>query len=74
MAEIRSHKGDISDEAMARYTGDIAIDTETLGLVPRRDRLWLTAAPGGAVTFTTTPPIAPIEPPAPVTITTWSSR
>ena len=39
MAEIRSHKGDISDEAMARYTGDIAIDTETLGLVPRRDRL-----------------------------------
>lgn len=39
MAEIRTHKGDISDRAMARYTGDIAIDTETLGLVPRRDRL-----------------------------------
>jgi ribonuclease D len=39
MAEIRTHKGDISDHAMARYTGDIAIDTETLGLVPRRDRL-----------------------------------
>lgn len=39
MAEIRSHKGDISEQAMARYTGDIAIDTETLGLVPRRDRL-----------------------------------
>jgi len=39
MAEIRTHKGDISDSAMARYTGDIAIDTETLGLVPRRDRL-----------------------------------
>ena len=39
MAEIRSHKGDISEHAMARYTGDIAIDTETLGLVPRRDRL-----------------------------------
>ena len=39
MAEIRTHKGDISDQAMARYTGDIAIDTETLGLVPRRDRL-----------------------------------
>lgn len=39
MAKIRMHKGDLSDEAMARYTGDIAIDTETLGLVPRRDRL-----------------------------------
>ena len=39
MAAIRTHKGDISDQAMARYTGDIAIDTETLGLVPRRDRL-----------------------------------
>ncbi|KGF67936.1 3'-5' exonuclease [Hoeflea sp. BAL378] len=39
MAEIRTHKGDLSDHAMARYTGDIAIDTETLGLVPRRDRL-----------------------------------
>jgi len=39
MAEIRTHKGDISDQAMARYTGDIAVDTETLGLVPRRDRL-----------------------------------
>ncbi|MCY0092989.1 ribonuclease D [Hoeflea ulvae] len=39
MAEIRTHQGDISDAAMALYTGDIAIDTETLGLVPRRDRL-----------------------------------
>lgn len=39
MAEIRTHKGDISDQAMAHYTGDIAVDTETLGLVPRRDRL-----------------------------------
>jgi ribonuclease D len=39
MAEIRTHKGDLSDKAMAHYTGDIAIDTETLGLVPRRDRL-----------------------------------
>jgi len=39
MAEIQVHKGDISDQALARYTGDIAIDTETLGLVPRRDRL-----------------------------------
>jgi ribonuclease D len=39
MAQIRTHRGDISDQAMARYTGDIAVDTETLGLIPRRDRL-----------------------------------
>ena len=38
---IRLHKGDISAEAAARYTGAIAIDTETLGLIPRRDRLCL---------------------------------
>ncbi|MDO6962332.1 ribonuclease D [Rhizobium alvei] len=36
---IRLHKGDISAEAAALYTGAIAIDTETLGLIPRRDRL-----------------------------------
>ena len=36
---IRCHEGDISAEDAARYTGAIAIDTETLGLVPRRDRL-----------------------------------
>lgn len=36
---IRLHKGDISAADAARYTGAIAIDTETLGLVPRRDRL-----------------------------------
>ncbi|KAB1089018.1 ribonuclease D [Neorhizobium galegae] len=39
MAEIRYHEGDIPAVAAARYTGAIAIDTETLGLVPRRDRL-----------------------------------
>lgn len=39
MNDIRLHKGDISEIDAARYTGDIAIDTETLGLVPRRDRL-----------------------------------
>ena len=33
---IRLHKGDISAADAARYTGAIAIDTETLGLVPRR--------------------------------------
>ncbi len=36
---IRYHEGDISAEDAARYTGAIAIDTETLGLIPRRDRL-----------------------------------
>jgi len=36
---IRFHEGDISAADAARYTGAIAIDTETLGLVPRRDRL-----------------------------------
>jgi ribonuclease D len=36
---IRLHKGDISAADAARYTGAVAIDTETLGLVPRRDRL-----------------------------------
>lgn len=36
---IRLHSGDLSDEAAALYTGDVAIDTETLGLNPHRDRL-----------------------------------
>ncbi len=36
---IRYHEGDISAEDAARYTNAIAIDTETLGLIPRRDRL-----------------------------------
>ena len=36
---IRLHKGDISAADAARYSGAIAIDTETLGLIPRRDRL-----------------------------------
>jgi len=34
---IRVHKGDLPD--IARYTGSVAIDTETLGLDTRRDRL-----------------------------------
>lgn len=38
-ATIRYHEGDISVADAARYTDAIAIDTETLGLVPRRDRL-----------------------------------
>ncbi len=36
---IRFHTGDISKQDAARYSGDIAIDTETLGLKPHRDRL-----------------------------------
>ncbi|WP_152046439.1 ribonuclease D [Aureimonas psammosilenae] len=34
---IRVHKGDLPD--LSRYTGPVAIDTETLGLDTRRDRL-----------------------------------
>lgn len=39
MTKIRLYKGDISPEAAALYKQDIAIDCETLGLIPRRDRL-----------------------------------
>lgn len=38
-ATIRYHEGDITTADAARYADAIAIDTETLGLVPRRDRL-----------------------------------
>lgn len=34
---IRVHKGDLPD--ISRYTGPVAVDTETLGLDTRRDRL-----------------------------------
>ncbi|MEM8749156.1 MAG: ribonuclease H-like domain-containing protein [Pseudomonadota bacterium] len=34
---IRLHKGDLPD--LTNYQGDVAIDTETLGLNPHRDRL-----------------------------------
>jgi len=34
---IRTHRGDLPD--LSRYTGAVAIDTETLGLNPGRDRL-----------------------------------
>ncbi len=34
---IRFHKNDLPD--LDRYTGDVAIDSETLGLKPQRDRL-----------------------------------
>jgi ribonuclease D len=34
---IRMHRGDLPD--LSRYKGSVAIDTETMGLDPRRDRL-----------------------------------
>ena len=34
---IRLHRGDLPD--LARYTGAVAVDTETMGLEPVRDRL-----------------------------------
>jgi ribonuclease D len=34
---IRLHRGDLPD--LSRYTGSVAIDTETMGLEPVRDRL-----------------------------------
>jgi len=34
---IRLHRGDLPD--LKRYSGTVAIDTETMGLDPRRDRL-----------------------------------
>ena len=34
---IRQHRGDLPD--LKRYSGVVAIDTETMGLDPRRDRL-----------------------------------
>ena len=34
---IRFHKGDLPD--LSRYTGDVAIDTEAMGLYAHRDRL-----------------------------------
>jgi ribonuclease D len=34
---IRLHRGDLPD--LSRYTGPVAVDTETMGLDPHRDRL-----------------------------------
>jgi ribonuclease D len=34
---VRLHRGDLPD--LSRYTGAVAVDTETMGLEPRRDRL-----------------------------------
>lgn len=37
--KIRLHKGDLDDKALALYGDRVAIDSETLGLNPHRDRL-----------------------------------
>jgi ribonuclease D len=37
MKNIRLHRGDLPD--LSRYTGSVAVDTETMGLHPHRDRL-----------------------------------
>ncbi|HEY5081380.1 MAG TPA: ribonuclease H-like domain-containing protein [Bauldia sp.] len=42
---IRFHKGDLAEGV--RYAGAVAIDTETLGLNPQRDRLCLVQLSGG---------------------------
>jgi ribonuclease D len=42
---IRFHKGDLAPDV--RYAGSVAIDTETLGLLPHRDRLCLVQLSGG---------------------------
>ncbi|MEX0852100.1 MAG: ribonuclease H-like domain-containing protein [Bauldia sp.] len=42
---IRHHKGDLPDAA--RYAGTVAVDTETLGLNPLRDRLCLVQISAG---------------------------
>jgi ribonuclease D len=42
---IKLHKGDLP--ANVRFTGSVAIDTETLGLNPHRDRLCLVQLSGG---------------------------
>jgi ribonuclease D len=42
---IRLHQGDLP--ASVRYSGAVAIDTETLGLNPHRDRLCLVQLSGG---------------------------
>lgn len=42
---VRLHRGDLPD--LSRYTGPVAIDTETMGLNPHRDRLCLVQLSNG---------------------------
>jgi ribonuclease D len=53
---IRLHRGDLPD--LTRYTGPVAIDTETMGLDPQRDRLCVVQlSPGdGSADVVQTPP------------------
>ena len=42
---VRMHRGDLPD--LSRFSGSVAIDTETMGLNPHRDRLCLVQLSGG---------------------------
>ena len=42
---IELHRGDLPDNV--KFTGSVAIDTETMGLNPHRDRLCLVQLAGG---------------------------
>jgi len=42
---VRLHRGDLPD--LSRFIGSVAIDTETMGLNPHRDRLCLVQLSGG---------------------------
>ena len=42
---VRLHRGDLPD--LSRYTSSVAIDTETMGLNPHRDRLCVVQLSGG---------------------------
>jgi len=42
---VRLHRGDLPD--LTRYSGAVAIDTETMGLDPHRDRLCVVQLSGG---------------------------
>ena len=42
---VRLHRGDLPD--LSRFTGSVAIDTETMGLNPHRDRLCLVQLSSG---------------------------
>lgn len=61
-ARIELHQGDLPPHV--RFSGSVAIDTETLGLRPQRDRLCLVQLSGGdgvahLVQITTGPHLAP---------------
>src|SRR5438876_5300949 len=59
---IRLHRGDLPD--LSRYRGAVAVDTETMGLDPRRDRLCVVQlSPGdGSADVVQVPPEAPAAP------------